>query len=347
MDKRPKISVILPVYNVEKYLDRCLKTIVEQTLEEIEIIIIDDGSTDNCPKLCDEWSKKDNRIKVIHKKNEGLGIARNTGIENATGKYVCFFDSDDYVKLDTLEKAYEKIEKERADVCYFGFEKISRTGETIKKIVPNTPKIIYEDKDVQDEFLINLISKNSAKDMNLWMSAWDSIFSLDLIKKINWKFVSEREIISEDIYSLLYLYKYVRKVVIIKESLYCYCTNANSLTHTYRKDRFEKIKRFYNSCILACKELNYGNEVIERIKYPFLANTIGALKILVMTNNTIKEKFTELKKIISDDLVQKIVRDLNIKEETIARKILFEMIKHKMYCFCYIIIFIKVRSKKE
>ena len=98
------ISVVLPIYNVEKYLNRCIKSIITQTYKNLEVILVDDGSPDHCPRICDEWAKKDARIKVIHKKNEGLGMARNTGIENATGEYICFVDSDDYIAPDTIEK---------------------------------------------------------------------------------------------------------------------------------------------------------------------------------------------------------------------------------------------------
>ena len=101
------IAVVLPIYNVEKYLDRCLDRIVNQTYKNLEIILVDDGATDNCPSMCDEWAKKDSRIKVIHKKNAGLGMARNTGIENATGEYICFFDSDDYVDKNMYKKLYD------------------------------------------------------------------------------------------------------------------------------------------------------------------------------------------------------------------------------------------------
>ena len=101
------VSVVLPIYNVEKYLDRCIESVVGQTYKNLEIILVDDESPDGCPKKCEDWAKRDKRIKVIHKENAGLGYARNTGIENATGEYICFFDSDDYVEKDTIEKAYD------------------------------------------------------------------------------------------------------------------------------------------------------------------------------------------------------------------------------------------------
>ena len=103
---KPKVSVIVPIYNVEKYLDRCMQSVLNQTLKDIEIIMVDDGSPDNCPSMCDEYARKDNRIKVIHKKNGGLGFARNSGLEIATGEYVAFIDSDDFIDTSMYETLY-------------------------------------------------------------------------------------------------------------------------------------------------------------------------------------------------------------------------------------------------
>ena len=94
---RDVVSIVVPVYNVENFLDRCVQSIVSQTYPFLEILLIDDGSTDACRRLCDDWAEKDSRIRVIHKNNAGLGMARNTGLEHATGKYVLFVDSDDYI----------------------------------------------------------------------------------------------------------------------------------------------------------------------------------------------------------------------------------------------------------
>ena len=213
------VSVVLPIYNVEKYLNRCVKSVVNQSYKNLEIILVDDGSPDNCPTLCEDWAKKDSRIKVVHKKNAGLGYARNTGIENATGEYICFFDSDDYIALDAIEKAYSLAVKEKSDIVVFGICDVKSNGETGKTVIPKTEKVTYSGNEVQNVFLADLIGpdvKNGTQ-TNLWMSAWASMYSLDMIRKASWKFVSEREIISEDIYSLLDCIVYVPTKTLIDE----------------------------------------------------------------------------------------------------------------------------------
>ena len=125
----PKISVIIPVYKVEEYLKRCVDSVIGQTLRDIEIILVDDGSPDNCPAICDEYAKKDDRVRVIHKKNGGLSDARNAGIDIAKGEFLGFVDSDDYIEADMYEYLYDLVKKENAEIsmceffhCYQGKE---------------------------------------------------------------------------------------------------------------------------------------------------------------------------------------------------------------------------------
>lgn len=134
------ISVIVPVYNVEKYLNKCVESICSQTYDHLEIILIDDGATDHSGAMCDAFAATDKRITVVHKENGGLSDARNTGISVANGEYICFFDSDDWVEIDLLEKAYDSIRKSDADVAIWGFAKefVDEQGgvlrsETLKK----------------------------------------------------------------------------------------------------------------------------------------------------------------------------------------------------------------------
>ena len=118
-----KVSVIIPVYNVEKYLQRCVTSVTEQSYSNLEIILVDDGSVDKSGAICDDFAKKDKRIRVIHKENEGLGLTRNVGIKVATGNYICFIDSDDYIAREYIETIYSDLKKSSADVCYCGHTK--------------------------------------------------------------------------------------------------------------------------------------------------------------------------------------------------------------------------------
>ena len=127
-----KVSVIIPVYKVEDYLDECLESVVKQTYKNIEVILIDDGSTDNCPHMWDDWACKDERIKVVHKQNSGLSAVRNKGVEIAGGEYILFVDSDDYIAESTIEKTVAVALENEADIVCFGVFRVNHNGEIIE-----------------------------------------------------------------------------------------------------------------------------------------------------------------------------------------------------------------------
>ena len=129
-----KVSIIVPVYKVEKYLDRCVKSIVNQTYKNLEIILVDDGSPDNCPSMCDRWGQLDKRVKVIHQKNKGVSGARNAALDICTGEYVLFVDSDDWIASELCEKVLDKIKDTGADVVVFGYKRsLAGMGKTISE----------------------------------------------------------------------------------------------------------------------------------------------------------------------------------------------------------------------
>lgn len=125
---KPKVNIIVPVYNVEKYLVRCMESLLNQTLKEIEIILVDDGSPDNCPQMCDEYARRDSRVKVIHKSNAGLGYARNSGLDVAVGEYIAFVDSDDYVDTSMYATLWNEARASNADVVFCNFKVEQRNG---------------------------------------------------------------------------------------------------------------------------------------------------------------------------------------------------------------------------
>lgn len=336
------VSVVLPIYNVEMYLERCIESIVNQTYKNLEIILVDDGSPDHCPQICDEWGKKDSRVRVVHKVNAGLGMARNTGIEHATGKYICFFDSDDYVKTDTIEKIVGLAEKVNADIVTFGYSNVDNNGLVKSEYVPCTVKEIFHGKEVQEEFLPDMLAeRKESVNKRLHMSAWASLYSMKLIKENGWKFVSEREIIAEDVYSLLVLYKSVQCVAVLSEALYFYCDNGASLTHTYRKDRYKKIEKFYIETTQKAKQLGYSEKVIDRVRMPYYSFTIAALKMISRANCSYREKRHYINEIMDSETFRTLINEMDYAEESFSRKVLWMMMKFKLTDICYVLLRLK------
>ena len=227
---KPKVSIIVPIYNVEKYLRQCLDTIIDQTLREIEIILVDDGSTDSSLTICKEYEQKDNRIKLIHKENEGLGYTRNRGLQEATGEFVGFIDSDDWIELDMFEKLYQTAIENKADTCL---------GNIKGK------KLIFEGNEVKQQLLPKMMGARYDGTDYYGMSVCRGIHQLELIKRYNIQFPSERELISEDIIFDISYYSIAKKVVILQQHFYHYRENLTSLTKKYRPDRLELYKRLY------------------------------------------------------------------------------------------------------
>lgn len=236
--KNPKLSIIIPCYGVERYLDRCMETIVRQTLKDIEIILVDDKSPDRVPQMCDEWANKDARIKVIHKeKNEGLGFARNTGLDAATGEYVAFVDSDDYVDPTMYEKLYAASEQGTVDVVYCGLRQETSKKQYVLINDFETIKVFGHEYSlkVAQSFIgrTDICRKN-----RFFMSVWHGIYKRDIIANRHLRFFSEREILSEDLPFQLEFCLNADKVKFIPDHLYTYCFNLGSLTRNFKVEKF-------------------------------------------------------------------------------------------------------------
>lgn len=243
MNQKPKISVVVPIYNVEPYLERCIQSLLNQTLKDIEIILIDDGSPDYCPQICDEYAQKDSRIKVIHKANAGLGYARNSGLEIATGEYVAFVDSDDYIKANMYEELYNNARKLSADIAFGGFYTEYPKGIwTASKEVDKLE--IFQSKEIMS-FLLDMIacSPSVSQERKYEMSVWHSIYKKEIIDKYNIRFLSEREIASEDIVFQIDFLSRSTKIIYVPKNYYYYCLNSTSLTKTVKPEKFEAFKQ--------------------------------------------------------------------------------------------------------
>lgn len=165
------ISIIVPVYNVEKYIDRCVNSIRKQTYRNIEIILVDDGSTDSSGTKCDELAKEDNRIRVIHKVNGGLSAARNVGIEAAKGRYIGFVDSDDWIELDMYETLWKYLNDTSADLAVTGINRVYDNGYSVDRLTRNPPMVLHDEDIIKGYLSQNIFST----------AAWDKLYRRELL----------------------------------------------------------------------------------------------------------------------------------------------------------------------
>lgn len=340
---KPLVTVVVPIYNTEKYLDRCVNSLVNQTYQNIDILLINDGSTDSCLELCESWAKKDTRVRVIDKQNEGLGITRNVGVKNAKGSYICFCDSDDYIDINMVKETLETAESTGAQLVVYGISTVTKNGEIKQSFIPDATIKTFKDDKVLNEFFPEYIAPNPLGDGKrlYYMSPCLLLYSTDMLRSCNWSFVSEREIISEDVYSLLALFKHVNSVTVVPKALYFYCENENSLSRTYREDRYKKIRHFYLECVKLCEQLEYNDDIMHRITKPYLDFVIALLKQELKFNKNAVARYQNLKDVINDDVLQTVLQKNKNDKVKMSKKILFYAMRKKWYFLCVVIFRIK------
>ena len=212
-----KVSVVIPCYNVENYLEKCLDSIINQTLKEIEIIVVNDGSTDSTLKILKEYLKKDDRIILIDQKNSGLATSRNNGTDKATGKYIYYIDSDDYLDLTALEELYEKLEKEKLDTLFFD-SKVIYESDNLKDTTIETEEYYSHDKEYEKVYSGQELFAKMMQEDTYRESSCMQINKLEFLRKNDIRFIDG--IIHEDVYFTLKVMTLAKKVSYICKKFY-------------------------------------------------------------------------------------------------------------------------------
>lgn len=261
------ISVIVPVYNCEKYLGQCLDSLVHQTYRSLEIVMVDDGSVDSSGRICDEFAQNYPQFKVIHKQNEGLGMARNTGLDAITGEYVTFVDADDYLDKSFIQELYEHIITEKVDVCKSGFKRVVDTGKISHNIRYGDE--VFKGDRARKVLLPRMIGSRPDKKDSIEMAVCATLYRCDPIHRYHIRFPSERELISEDLVFNMGYMQYADGACTISKLGYNYRINSGSLTTVYREDRFRTSCAFYKAIEKKLKELKYDDMTFLRSKRMF------------------------------------------------------------------------------
>lgn len=327
--EKPKVSVIVPVYNVEKYLDRCIQSILNQTYKDLEVILVDDGSPDNCPQMCDIFETKYKNIRVVHKENGGLSSARLAGFKLAKGEYILFVDSDDYICKHMVEKLVSAIESKQADLAMCSYS-IEHNGKKQEILLPYSCDIISGETDILNQYILPLIG-NSRKGVNIPGFLWLRLFRKNLIREDF--FGSERTYYKEDhVFDLLYA-DYINKIALVNEPLYFYCFNDQSLSNSYRKNKWEMYKNLYKFNEAYLEKRNV--EGSERLTNFLISAIFASVDNAVMSGSYI-QFVQEIKSLCNDHLAKRGISG-DLQQTSISHKFTIVMLKFKLYPILYFI----------
>ena len=316
-EKQPLISVIVPVYKTEKYIHRCVKSILRQTYKNLEIILVDDGSPDKCGEICDEYQELDSRVKVIHQENAGISVARNKGIDVAKGEYIAFVDSDDYIALDMVEVLYSKIDD--SDYVSCGFLRCD-SEEKIEYLFLTTEEIEL----TGEEALLQHYTGENARMKISCVYAWGKLYKKELWKDLRFS----EGVLFEDIYLMPYMHLKCQKVKFIPYAGYYYRYEPNSITNTVDPSICKKA--FVDSFTIWDNHADFYREhAMEQLVIAVECLKIDKI-ITQSISDTIPEGMDEFAKKVLNESVKKALKG-TISLQQKLRYVLFLVLGKKKY----------------
>lgn len=318
------ITVVVPVYNVAKLLPRCIDSILSQTVSPLEIILVDDGSPDNCGEICDKYAVDFNHIKVIHKSNGGLSSARKAGLQEAKGNLIVFVDSDDYLAPAYLEKLSTPMVNPDIQLSMCAYA--TYNGKDFKSHHLPYKYDVIKQPDIAKDYILPFVGKSFASGhKNLPGFVWNRMYRTALLRESD--FVSEREYFTEDVLmNISYGKRISGNVAIINEPLYYYCINVGSLTLMYRKNACEMRMACYNRCKDLISDLPVSLVEMER---RLESNMISAITFCIYNAGRLPD-YKEFRKELMHILAQPYVRDIFQN-----RKWPVQATWHKIIYICY------------
>ena len=296
-DSKNLISVIMPVYNAEKYVKRALDSILNQTLREIEVLCVDDGSTDQSLGICQEYAAKDSRIKVFHKENSGSGAARNVGLRHADAEYITFIDVDDWIEPEMYAILYSQAVSCNADISIIGYTK--DTGALSEEMVnkQSIEKCIY----TSEELIRYAFIRDEYKNFGAYV--WNKLFKRSLLlEKENEILFDEKPIRGDDVHFYAQAALRAKNAVYSDKCMYHYVQREDSFTHAILLEKDDGILRAYEMIIKLCEENNITEDTIRWIRrfYAYHASLLAERAIKVENREKLLEYKNAIRKYLAD-----------------------------------------------
>lgn len=300
------ISIIVPIYNVEKYLTRCIESLIAQTYTQLEIILVNDGSKDNSLKICQEYAARDNRIIVIDKENEGVAIARNTGIDRAKGEYVAFIDPDDWVEPEMYGSLLNHIKKWQTPICLCNFYK-----DTKRRSQPKLFEFedeILKGEEIQEQLINNMIGMPDLLPKYVYVmgSVWRGLYSRTFLNENDLRFVPKLTIMEDLVFMVQVLLK-CHKVAIDQGVWYHYVQHASSTLHSYNGQLWEDQLVVYELLEESMAKAKLEEKMRNRLDIRYIGMVLTAIK-----NETYNRKEGDFKDTISN--IKGIFNDQTLKD---------------------------------
>lgn len=319
-------SIILPVYNVEQYLPRCLDSIVKQNYNNLEIIIVNDGSTDTSGHICDQYALKDNRIQVMHQQNAGVSAARNAGLDLASGDYVSFVDPDDWIEADMYQNIESHLSQGDIDILRFN---AYRKGEILNPL-PFQGK--YSGKQYQNEVVLPFIGASHYGAMFILGVLWLHVYKRDIIQKHHIRFNTDLRRCEDRLFTVTALL-HANNIFFASDIPYHYEVYNDSLSNKYDPDRWEQ-EQIYLDCLkkeyTMHKPLDFVQEANRRIQYEYLLRATTSINNEFFSENQIGfvKRYFKTKKILKDQLQIIKFRELKFDKLSSKQWLLLHLMKH-------------------
>ena len=326
-----KVSVVIPVYKVEPYLRRCVDSVLAQTLPELEIILVDDGSPDNCPAICDEYAARDSRIRVIHKENGGLASARNAGLREVYGAYVFFLDSDDWLEPDGMELLYNKAEETQVDFVKYrafrtGWPGLPENAPCRVEEIRELEEGLYTRERIIQDIYPRLLATNQLT-MGAVVGAWGAIYKTAFLRKYELAFYEEVKFSEDLIFSARVVKNADSFYFIDAPCVYHYFYNPNSISKSFRAGRWDSCRKTIQLCTEEFEnDLEYDfSDELYYLKWFCILLSVNERKYL----KSYREKVNYLKVLLDDSKIRGI--PLILKKFDVGRrqKGLMWLVKHR------------------
>ncbi|MFR9165784.1 MAG: glycosyltransferase [Dysgonomonas sp.] len=321
------ISVVVPIYNMEKYLERCVNSLLTQTYPNIEIILVNDGSTDKTAEICDEFAKTDNRIKVIHKENGGVSTARNTGIDNSTGEYISFVDPDDWLEpnaYEILTDTLNKPENQEVDIIRFN----AFRGEKIMNKPPFEG--IYKGDELRKEIGLASIGPEKLGGLFIMGIVWMDLYKRKFLIDNNIRFVVIRRY--EDRLFIVKAFLKAKTILFLNKALYHYEYIEVSMTNKYDPERWKRELDYMETLKAMCKDLSIPlNSVEYRLKNEYLLRAATTLhhEYFSKNPNGFSRKYKKTKEIVTNPFVIDATKDIRKYRHNKKDSLILFLIKHR------------------